>query len=226
MKKILLIDFDEMHSKISEEILINRGYDVYATTNFSKIMKKIETASIDLIISEIYFQPIDAFQLFEIFKNSKFNGKFVIYTKIEDVSLEIKGLDLGVDAYIHKTTSLELFLKKIEILWRTKEISYQHKITAKADGIEVDKVRRRIYKFGKHVETTRTEFDLILYFLKNKNKLLTRENIIKAVWKINNSDDRRARLIDTYVKKIRAKLEISSIITIRGFGYEWAELDE
>ncbi len=201
MKKILLIDFDEMHSKISEEILINRGYDVYATTNFSKIMKKIETASIDLIISEIYFQPIDAFQLFEIFKNSKFNGKFVIYTKIEDVSLEIKGLDLGVDAYIHKTTSLELFLKKIEILWRTKEISYQHKITAKADGIEVDKVRRRIYKFGKHVETTRTEFDLILYFLKNKNKLLTRENIIKAVWKINNSDDRRARLIDTYVKK-------------------------
>ena len=92
MKKILLIDFDEMHSKISEEILINRGYDVYATTNFSKIMKKIETASIDLIISEIYFQPIDAFQLFEIFKNSKFNGKFVIYTKIEDVSLEIKGL--------------------------------------------------------------------------------------------------------------------------------------
>jgi DNA-binding response OmpR family regulator len=136
---------------------------------------------------------------------------------------ELLGFDLGVDEYIAKPFSPKILVARVEaILRRSQQLNDE---VMEAGGITIDISAHRIIVDEKDIELSHKEFELLTYFMKNKNVALSRENILNHVWNYDYFGD--ARTIDTHVKKLRSKLGSKGerIKTIWGMGYKF-EVEE
>ncbi|TLG71773.1 response regulator transcription factor [Culicoidibacter larvae] len=224
MKKILFVDDDAKYQMLIKELLELDGYEVLTASN---AMDGVEiyknTDDIDLVISDLKMQTIDGLQLLSIIRKYNNQAKVIILTGSDNPHDELLGLDLRANEYLKKSIDISVLLKRIQlVLEQTVEISGQNILTSNFENIVVDKQNYKVQKNDIYYELTKTEFALLVYFLEHKNEVLNREDILKEVWRISNTfgDD---RAVDTYVKKLRSKLRISSIYTVRGVGYEWVE---
>jgi DNA-binding response OmpR family regulator len=92
------------------------------------------------------------------------------------------------------------------------------------ENIVVNLNQSTLYKNGRPVHLTQLEYDLVIYFLKNKNTLLNREDIVSKIWYEDKDNQVNLRKVDSFVKKVRAKLgDLQSIKSVRGLGYRWEE---
>ena len=86
----------------------------------------------------------------------------------------------------------------------------------------VDLDSREVFKNGDPIEVTRKEYDLLVLFLENKGVALNRETISEKIW-TTDIEDIDLRAIDGHIKRLRAKLKLFSIVSVRGYGYKWNE---
>ena len=133
----------------------------------------------------------------------------------------VEGYEAGADEYVTKPFSTKLLLVKVNAL-----INRYRGLLVKDGQIRVDELviepsRRQVSVAGDHIELSPKEYDLLLYFIENKERILTRDKILDAVW----GDDFEGydRAVDTYVKKLRASLGSASyhIETVIKSGYIW-----
>lgn len=223
MKKILFVDDDIKYQTLIKELLELEGYEVFTANNAMDGVEIFKNADIDLVISDLKMQTIDGLQLLSIIRKYNNQAKVIILTGSDNPQDELLGLDLRANEYLKKSIDISVLLKRIQlVLEQTTEISGQNILTSNFEKIVVDKQNYKVQKNEVYYDLTKTEFALLVYFLEHKNEVLNREDILKEVWRISNTfgDD---RAVDTYVKKLRSKLRISSIYTVRGVGYEWVE---
>ena len=140
----------------------------------------------------------------------------VIFSSARDESIDkIMGLELGSDDYIAKPyVPKELILRVKNLLKRVYSREYN---IIKYDEYEINTEERTIYKNKEKITLTTLEFELLLYFLDNKNKSLTREIILNKVWgeEYYGSD----RVVDDLIRRLRKKIPGIRINTVYGYGY-------
>lgn len=138
---------------------------------------------------------------------------------------ELLGFKLGVDEYISKPFSPKILVARVEAILR--RTSSEEKTEALSyGGIVLDKIAHEVRVDGETVDLSFKEFELLEYFLQNKEIALSREKILNSVWNYDYFGD--ARTIDTHVKKLRSKLGPKGdlIKTIWGMGYKLSEDSE
>lgn len=225
MEKLLVIDDQIEYLEFLSNALKSLGYDVKSANNPVVGLEMFVQEHFDLVLSDLKMDVMDGIRLAATIKSMNKQTKVIILTANPTEETEISALDVKVDQYISKDKSIEVIRRYIENVLNQKkedEFGNQLQLFSTPEQIVMNLVEHTVYKQGEQVQLTLKEFQLLKFFLENKNIALSREMIIDAVWE-ENYIDVDERVVDVHVKKLRNKLKAFSIMSLRGLGYKWNE---
>lgn len=217
--KILVVDDEIRMRKLVKDFLSAKGFEVIEAEDGEEAVDKFcSEKDIALILLDVMMPKMNGWEVLKtIRKISKV--PIIMLTARGEEADELQGFKLGVDEYITKPFSPKILTARVDaILRRTHKT--EDDIQSCGD-IEINRGAHTVKACGKEVNLSYKEFELLDYFMQNKNLALSRENILNNVWDYDYFGD--ARTIDTHVKKLRAKLGEagSQIKTIWGMGYKF-----
>lgn len=226
MKKILVVEDDQAIQALLQDFLIEAGYDVVTASDGVEALSEFEKQPFDLILLDVMLPKIDGFAVCEVIRQ-KSDVAIVMLTALDDEEHQIRGLDLQVDDYLTKPFSMPILIRKVAAVLRRQEkrggdnvpqmISYRE--------LDLDMDGYKVYIKRNPVDLTPREFEILRELLLHQGRILTRENLLSALWKYDFFGDER--IIDTHIKNIRKKLGGADYIeTIRGVGYRIDKEDE
>ena len=219
--KILVVDDEERMRKLIGDFLKGRGYEVTEAGDGEEAVEKFfADKSISLILLDVMMPKMNGWDVLKtIRKVSKV--PIIMLTARGEEQDELQGFKLGVDEYISKPFSPKILTARVEAILRRAHVSDGDIVIC--GGVELDRSAHTVRANGEPVDLSFKEFELLDYFIANKNIALSRENILNNVWDFDYFGD--SRTIDTHVKKLRAKLGEcgNQIKTIWGMGYKFEE---
>ena len=215
--KILVVE-DE--APIRDLISINLqlvGYEVFSAEDGIIAQEFLEKQKVDLILLDVMIPGIDGFSLIE--KIKKHNTPVIFVTAKESVLDRVKGLRLGAEDYIIKPFETIELLARVEVVLRRYN---KNKQTIKFKNIEVDTEQRIVNLNNKEVYLTVKEYELLVLLLQNKNRALSRDQILERVWRFEYGGE--TRTVDIHIQRIREKLDLkNNIKTVFKVGYRLEE---
>ncbi|MBO0454757.1 response regulator [Candidatus Enterococcus murrayae] len=224
-KQILLVEDDENYAEKLRRAIIHEGYDVTYLNTPIKAVAEFTKNNYDLVISDFCMKEMDGVKLLTILKEINPAIRSIILTAFPEEEVEMDAIDISVDHYLSKDKSLMIMLKYIHYLLE-KEVSTEavssYNLSSTIEQITVDTKRRVVEKENEVVPLTKKEYDLLVLFLKNKGTALSREDIAEQLWS-NDIENIDLRVIDGHIKRLRSKLSLFSISSVRGYGYKWSE---
>ncbi len=213
MKKILVVEDDERIRFIIKDFLIMKGYEVVEATDGEEGLDKFYEDKFDLVILDIMMPNLNGWEVCKRIK-SEFQVPILILTAKSQEEDEVKGIELGADDYLKKPFSLKIFEVRVKKLLDL--IGIENKFVTYGD-LKIDKEAYKVYVKEELIELTPKEYELLLFLVKNKNIALSREKLLNNVWDVWCESD--LRTVDTHIKKLRKKINIDNIVTVRGIGY-------
>ena len=218
MDKILVVEDDLDIQELLQNFLQESGYDITVANDGLEAINIFSDDDFDLILLDILLPKIDGFSVCE-FIRKKSQIPIIILTALNGEKEQIKGLDLQVDDYITKPFSMPVLVRKIAaVLRRASKTSDQEHKTISYDNLILDFDDYSASVNGISYELTQREFEVLRELLLNQGRILTRQNLLNKLWKYDFYGDER--VIDTHIKNLRKKLNITFIQTIRGVGYK------
>ncbi|MBN2897984.1 MAG: response regulator transcription factor [Clostridia bacterium] len=219
MKKILLVE-DEMRMRmIVRDYLENEGYEVIEAKDGMEAINAFQNNEVDLILLDLMIPFLDGFGVCREVR-SKSDIPIIIITAKEEDEDKIRGFDLGADEYVTKPFSPKVLVARVKSLLKRVEGSIGSKDSIlRAGVIEINKMSYEVMVDNQIIILSPKEYELLLFLIKNKNKVMTREIILDNVWGYDYFGD--LRTVDTHIKKLRNKLGEGSkyIKTIIRAGY-------
>ena len=218
---ILLVDDEENIRNLLGAYLNKEGYNIFHSNNGEEALSVLEKENISLVVLDIMMPIMDGFETLKHIRN-KWDIPVIMLSAKEEDEDKLLALGFGADNYETKPFSPKVLVAKIKAL--IKRI-YSDNDTLEVNGIiigdlYVDDIGHEV-KVGKQsINLSPTEFSLLIYFLDNKNIVLTREQILTTIWGYDFEGD--IRVVDTTIKRLREKLGSMNklIVTVRGFGYK------
>ena len=219
MYKIALVEDEKNLASLICKYLKSEGYEYMCFNNGEEALKHIED-DIDLWVLDIMLPGITSgYDLIKKIRE-KNPTKPVIFTSARDQDIDkIMGLELGGDDYLAKPYSIkELLLRIKNILKRSYQNSNNKQSnTCEISGYVIDFDKRIVTENDININLTSKEYDLLLYFVKNRTKAFSRDQILDAVW--GNDYFGSDRVVDDLMRRVRQKMPNLLIETIYGFGY-------
>ncbi len=231
--KILVVDDEESICDILKYNLELDGYEVdYALSGEEALT--MDLSSYSLFILDIMMDKISGFDFAKRLKNniSTENTPVIFCSALDGADDTVMGLNLGGDDYITKPFVVSEVLARVRAVLRRSHVSQQYAYNI-SKGIQepdinfktlrIDRNEKACYLNGEPVTLTKTEFEILLFFLTHRNRIYSREEIIREVWPedviVSN------RTIDTNITRLRKKIDPygNNIITRLGFGYGFKE---
>ncbi len=227
---ILVVDDEESLCEILKFNLLREGYDV-TTANSAEEALTLDVGKFDLAILDVMMGEVSGFSLAKILrKRSETSNMPIIFCTARDAEEDkIRGLDLGADDYIAKPFSVaEVMARVRSVLRRTQrnldaEPQTDDENIISYEGLVINNLNKSCRIDGEEIQLTRKEFDILLLLLTNRGTILSREQIMKRVWReeVIVLD----RTIDVNITRMRKKLKQygNHIITRTGYGYGFEE---
>lgn len=216
MKKILIVEDEDRMRKLVKDYLIKWGYAVVEADDGYKALEVYNKEQPDLIILDVMIPGIEGYEVAHEIKKISSVPIIMLTAKSEEYD-ELNGFKSGADDYVRKPFSPKILMARIEALLR-----YVDKfVETKEEGLVIDSSKHKVYLEGEELILTPKEFILLNYMIKNKGLVLTREQILAAVWDFDYDGDMRT--VDTHIKRVRKKLNGRFIKTIHGYGYKFQE---
>lgn len=221
--KILLVDDEPDVLEFLGYNLKKEGYKVYSCTNGIDALKKAEEVSPHLIILDVMMPGMDGIETCtEIKQSDQLKNAIVIFltARGEDYS-QIAGFDAGADDYLTKPIKPKILTSRVKaLLRRYKEYESSDEGNQLVfDDLIIDKEGYIVNKGDNKIVLPKKEFELLLLLTSKPNKVFTREEIFARVW--GNDVIVGDRTIDVHIRKIREKLDIENIKTVKGVGYKF-----
>lgn len=219
--KILVVDDEELIRSVIKEYLINEKYEVIEAKDGKDAIEKASNNTIDLIIMDIMMPNLDGYSsIKEIFKTKKV-PVIMLSARGEEYD-KLLGFDIGIEDYVTKPFSPKELLARVKVVLKRnnkQEDNFKYK------DITIDYKAHQVFIKNKEAKLTPKEYELLLYFIDNKNIALSREQLLNKVWGYDFYGDDRT--IDTHIKMLRNNLGDyrDMIITVRGVGYRF-EMEE
>jgi two-component system response regulator VanR len=221
-KRILFVDDDTKYLELIARVLKREGYEVVLCDNAIAAIDLYHEEKFDLVLSDVMMESVDGMQLLSYIRMYDEDIKVILLTATEADHLEVKALSLLANDYIRKPVTIDVLIARIARVLMEKPKRKKAILYSKTENIKIDTAIRKVYKNETLVHTTVREYALLIFFMRNKNKIFSREELLEKVWR-SNEDSIDLRSVDALIKKIRAKLYITSIYSVRGIGYEWNE---
>ncbi len=221
-KKLLIIDDDEKLNNLLTSLLKNYGFEAKAVSNPLLAIDLLKNEEVNLILLDVMMPEIDGFELLK--KIREFSDvPIIMLTARSEVSSRIVGLELGADDYVPKPFDIGELVARIKaVLKRFERGEKVKKFIHTEKGLMIDTGKREVFIDGEKIDLSSMEYDLLILFVKNKERVLTRDNIMENLkgYEWNAFD----RSIDILVSRLRNKLKDNPlspkfIKTVRGVGY-------
>ncbi len=216
-KKILIVEDEHKLRRIIKDFLEHENYKVIEASDGEEGVDLFFSEKPDLIILDLMLPKLNGFEVLKEVREFNKDLPVIMLTAQGSEADILKGYELRVDEYILKPVSLKVLVAKVKAFLRSKNDTEE--IIYKDIRINVEKMQ--VYIEDILVELSAREFELILYFIKNKGQVLSRDKIITTLWGYDYDGDLRA--VDSQIKRLRKKLNGRYISTIRGVGYKLEE---
>lgn len=217
--KLLVIEDDNLMREIIHDYFSAKGFLVFEAADGKEALNRLEETEYDVVFLDVMMPHIDGFTVCRaIRRKSNIPVVFITARSREDDMLF--GYELGADDYITKPFSLPvLHAKALSLIKRAKGMAENNQY--EFDGLTVNTKSRTVMVDNQLITLPPKEYDLLLYLIRNKECVLSRERILNAVWGYDFFGDDRA--VDTHIKKLRAAMGAQSwrIKTIIKAGYQF-----
>jgi len=226
MAKILIIEDDKNIADLEKDYLEINGYETKVIADGLEGVKEAKTKAYDLIIIDLMLPTINGFDIISMIRDELSIPMIIVSARTDDID-KIKGLGLGADDYITKPFSpseliarvknqLSRYERFMKVNEETSVIEYHH--------ISLNKEARKVIVNGKEVPFTTTEFDMLVFFMKNPDIVHSKSVLFDRIWGEEEYGDIAA--VAVYVQKIRKKIEKEPsnpkvIETVWGAGYRF-----
>lgn len=217
MKTILLLEDDENLNRGISLKLSKEGYRVISAHTLDEAKNPFDTESIELIISDITLPDGSGLEFGKYVRSR--SEVYLIYLTAMDQEIDVvNGYDTGADDYITKPFSVNILMSKVNAMMRRLQESDTGILVS--DDIEVSVKEMQVKKAGKVVVLSKTELQLLLYFLENAGQILSKEKILERVWGLDGQfvDD---NTVTVNVSRLKNKLGTEHLANVRGLGYIW-----
>ena len=218
--RIILIADDEPDIlEIISYNLTKEGYTVYAAKDGNDALEKAKLVNPDLFILDIMMPYKNGIEVCRALRSQpKFKeSPIILLTALSDEGSHIKGLDSGADDFITKPVSPKILLSRVSALFRRTQTEENNIITA--GNITVDATKYTVAVNGVSVILAKKEFEILHLLATKPGRVFLRNEILEQVW--GNDVIVGDRTIDVHIRKIRQKLGVNCISTIKGVGYKF-----
>ena len=219
--KILIADDEPDIIEIISFHLTKAGFNVMTAKDGSEAIEKAKLFTPDCIILDIMMPKRNGFEVCEYLRSNKQFDKtlIVLLTAMNDEASHIKGLELGGDDFVSKPISPKVLLSRISALFRRiQPVSGESKIISIKDLV-IDPAQYKTTLNQVSFVLAKKEFELLYLLAAQPGRVFLRNEILSQVW--GNDVIVGDRTIDVHVRKIRAKLGIDCITTVKGVGYKF-----
>jgi two-component system alkaline phosphatase synthesis response regulator PhoP len=219
--KILIVDDEPDIIELISYNLRGKGYHISTANNGVEALKQAKEVQPDLILLDVMMPKKNGFQtLKELRQMPEFENTVVIFlTAMNDEKSEIEGLNLGADDFIHKPIKAELLATRIHTALRRfkKDDDAEQKMSF--GDLEINKTKYTITYKAEEIQLAKKEFELLSLLASKPGRVFLRNEILQRVWgtEVIVGD----RTIDVHVRKIRQKIGIDLITTVKGVGYKF-----
>ena len=221
MKLLIIEDEKELAASIAS-YLKNENYTCEVASNFKQALEKIETSDYECIALDITLPGGSGMQLLKELKNNKKTDGVIIISAKNSIDDRINGLRLGADDYLVKPFHLSELAARINAIIRRKMYSGNNVI--RFNEISIDTLAKEVRVKEDLVELTRKEYELLVYFLSNQRKVISKNALISHLWSQEMGTGESADIIYTHIKNLRKKLSEKGcgdyIRSLYGMGYK------
>ncbi len=213
--KIMIVEDDKKIRRLLEIELEHAGYEVLGFESGIDALDEFKNFNPDLVILDIMLPDMDGYEIAQNLRKLSSDVLILMLTALGMKKDKITGFESGADDYLTKPFDNEELLARIKALLRRKHIELSKPF--KMGPLEIFEERRIVYYNGKEVDLSKTEYELLLYLVKNHKRAVSKEEILNAVWGIDyyGSDN----TVEVYINYLRKKLSPEMIKTVRGIGY-------
>ncbi len=220
---VLAVDDEEHITELLAMGLGFNGFEVERASTGRAALAAIEARRPDLIILDVMMPDLGGFDVAKrVRQNEREANRIpIIFLTAKDTTTDkVEGLRLGADDYVTKPFSIEELIERVKaVLRRTGGVTPGDRRIVVGDLV-IDEDTRDVWRGDRFIELTPTEYKLLHYLASHARRVLTREQILEAVWDINFTSN--ASVLDTYVSYLRHKIDVEDpplIHTVRGVGY-------
>lgn len=221
MMNILLADDELPLLNFLSRGLRSEGYECTSINELHEVLPFIKKNSPQIVILDRLFGSQDSLSILEAVKALPNPPMVLMLTALDEVPERVKGLEMGADDYLCKPFDFDELLARVLALKRRMTAPQQQDQTTLNIGSLALLIQQRIALLnGEELVLTKIEFELLLYFVENQDKVLSRERILSRVWQTYSEPN--TNIIDVYVSRLRKKIETEpnlTIQTLRGNGY-------
>ncbi len=221
LQHILIIEDEENLADFLELELKYEGYKVDIQFDGRKGLEAALETNYDLILLDLMLPGLNGIEVCRRLRATK-NTPIIMLTARDSIMDRVTGLDSGADDYLPKPFAIEELLARMRVIFRREEhIENKHVSSLTFKDLQLQIESRTITKGNEEIELTNKEFELLLMFMKNINRVLTRDVLLDQVWGYDAMVE--TNIVDVYVRYLRNKLHSVDkeeyIQTVRGAGY-------
>ena len=223
MSELIYIADDEKNIReLVKCFLENQGYEVETFSNGDDLFKRYKEKNADMIILDVIMPGTDGVEICRQIRQIA-NVPIIILSAKDSEEDRIKGISVGGDDYLTKPFSPIELVARVQALFRRISMDKVEKVEKVTFGnIKIDVTKKQAYVDDEEIALTPLEFDFLKYLIQKNNQAISREVLLKEVWKIAYDIDTRAT--DDTVKRLRRKIADSNveIKTVWGYGFKMA----
>jgi two-component system alkaline phosphatase synthesis response regulator PhoP len=218
-KKVLIAEDDNDILEIVEFNLELNGYEVHTARSGNEALEVARRVRPDLIILDIMMPEKTGIEVCRILRmDASFNDVYILFlTALSDETTHVKGLETGADDYITKPISPRILVSRVNAFIRRSQKDDDKILVVGA--ITIDPVKFLTFMDGKEIFLAKKEFELLYLLASKPGKVFQRHEILNRVW--GNEVIVGDRTIDVHIRKIRQKLDLDCITTVKGIGYKF-----
>lgn len=234
-KKILVVDDEQSIVTLLQYNLKQAGYDVITANDGEQAIELVKEEVPNLIVLDLMLPKKDGMEVCKELRSLHIEVPIIMLTAKDDEIDKVLGLELGADDYMTKPFSPREVVARVKAVLRRTEsvpvltngtVEDQQETSFVFGPLKVYPDRHEALLNGHALDFTPKEFELLVYLLENKNRVLTRDQLLSAVWNYDFAGD--TRIVDVHISHLREKIEENSrkpiyIKTIRGLGYKFEE---
>lgn len=229
-KKVLVVDDEQSIVTLLKYNLEQSGYEVLTAYDGAEGIELVENEHPDLLVLDLMLPVMDGIEVCKQLRQKQIHIPIIMLTAKDEEFDKVLGLELGADDYMTKPFSPREVVARVKaILRRSGRMEVKEpEIEIEEDFIELGEVKvfpeqYEAYYKGEQIDLTPKEFELLVYLIENKGRVLTRDQLLQTVWNYDFAGD--TRIVDVHISHLREKIEENTkkpvyIKTIRGLGYK------
>lgn len=228
MKKILIVDDEPDIQKLISRYAGQEGYETVSAYDGTEAVRLCRETEFDVVIMDIMMEEMDGYTACKIIRKEKDIPVIMLSARGTELD-KLTGFDAGIDDYVIKPFSPKELMARIRVIINRHENRYEKADEEKKHSeniiclgkLRIDEPGRNVYVEEKKADLTVKEYEILIYLMKHRGIVLSRESILSEVWGYDFFGEQR--IVDWQIKLLRQKLGACRkyIVTVRGVGYKF-----